>query len=290
MKSNTPAQVAAHSVRPFTLRITVAALAAAGVLSSASVWAQDAAPAGPQAGSSVVVITGVRRAAQTAQKIKQDSDDVIDSIVADEIGKFPDTNVAQTLARVPGIQVRRDAGEANSVLIRGLPGIATVLNGREMFTTTGRYIQLADIPSTMLQRVDVYKSQSADLIEGGIAGVVDVRTNRPFDFKGLTVSATAGLSHKDKAHKTDPEGSAMISNRWKTGAGEFGALFGVSYVKSNFFEERAFQTFPIQKDWLLPNLTGPDLAGLQAVHGERERTAENFALQWRPNSSLELYA
>jgi iron complex outermembrane receptor protein len=279
-----------HSHTPFTLRLTVAALAAAGVLSSASVWAQASAPsveAVPEA--NVVVVSGVRRAAQTAQKIKQDSDDVLDSIVADDIGKFPDTNVAQTLARVSGIQVRRDAGEANTVLIRGLPGIATVLNGREMFTTTGRYIQLADIPSTMLQRVDVYKSQSADLIEGGIAGVIDVRTNRPFDFKGYTVSASGGVKHQDKAHKTDPEGSAMISNRWKTSAGEFGALFGVSYVKNNFFEERAFETFPIDRSFLQPGLTGPDLVGLQAVFGERERAAQNIALQWRPNAALELY-
>ena len=291
-----PAVISHSPHSSFTLRLTVAALAAAGVLSSASVWAQATAPAAlpasePSAAAeaSVVVVSGVRRAAQTAQKIKQDSDDVIDSIVADDIGKFPDTNVAQTLARVSGIQVRRDAGEANTVLIRGLPGIATMLNGREMFTTTGRYIQLADIPSTMLQRVDVYKSQSADLIEGGIAGVIDVRTNRPFDFKGYTLSATAGVKNQDKAHKTDPEGSAMISNRWKTGAGEFGALFGVSYVKNNYFEERAFETFPIQRDFLLPNLTGPDLVGLQAVFGERERTAQNIALQWRPNADLELY-
>ncbi|MES2325628.1 MAG: TonB-dependent receptor [Pseudomonadota bacterium] len=281
----------APSDRPFTLNMTVAALAAAGVLSSASVWARQApAATEPAAETAVVVVSGVRRAAQTAQKIKQEADDVIDSIVADDIGKFPDTNVAQTLARVSGIQVRRDAGEANTVLIRGLPGIATMLNGREMFTTTGRYIQLADIPSTMLQRVDVYKSQNADLVEGGIAGVIDVRTNRPFDFKGLTMSATAGVKNQDKAHKTDPEGSAMISNRWKTGAGEFGALFGISYVKNNFFEERSFNTFPIQKDWLLPNLTGPDLVGLQAVHGERERAAQNIALQWKPNADLELYA
>ncbi|MGO4467747.1 TonB-dependent receptor plug domain-containing protein, partial [Pseudoduganella sp. RAF53_2] len=119
----------------FALKVTVASLLAAGMLSSASVWAQEANQ------DNVVTVTGVRRAAESAQKIKMDSDNVIDSIVADDIGKFPDTNVAETLARVTGIQVRRDAGEANTTLIRGLPGIATFLNGREMFTTTGRYIQ-----------------------------------------------------------------------------------------------------------------------------------------------------
>ncbi len=276
----------------FALKLTVAALASAGVLSSASVWAQEAAPAStPQASDvNVVLVTGVRRAAQTAQKIKQDADNVIDSIVADDIGKFPDTNVAQTLARVSGIQVRRDGGEANTVLIRGLPGISTLLNGREMFTTTGRYIQLADIPSTMLQRVDVYKSQSAELLEGGIAGVIDVRTNRPFDFKGATTSVSVGARNQDKSHRTDPEANALFSNRWKTSAGEFGALAGLSYVRSNYWEERTFQSFPIQKEWLGPGMTGPDVLGLQTIFGERQRTAANFALQYRPNSDLEIYA
>ncbi|MET0264093.1 MAG: TonB-dependent receptor [Duganella sp.] len=284
------------------LKSSVAALVAAGLLHTLPVFAQEApataaAPAAPAAEpaaeappTTVVTVSGMRRAAQSAQKIKQDSDNVIDSIVADDIGKFPDTNVAQTLARVSGIQVRRDAGEANTVLIRGLPGIATLLNGREMFTTTGRYISLADIPSTMLQRVDVYKSQSADLLEGGIAGVIDVRTNRPFDFKGLTASASVGARNKDKAHATDPELSGMVSNRWQTQFGEVGALVGLSSVKDRFHEERVFQTFPINKSFAAPNLTGPDLVGLQNIHGKRERQAANYALQWKLNPDLELYA
>lgn len=276
------------------LKSSVAVLAAAGLLSTLPVFAQQT-PAAADApavdtNTAVVTVTGIRRAAESAQKLKQDNDNVIDSIVADDIGKFPDTNVAQTIARVTGIQVRRDAGEANTVLIRGLPGIATLLNGREMFTTTGRYIQLADIPSTMLQRVDVYKSQSADQLEGGIAGIIDVRTNRPFDFKDLTISAQVGAKHKDKANATDPELSGMISNRWKTSVGEVGALVGLSSVKDRFQEERVFQTFPINKSFAAPDLTGPDLVGLQNVHGQRKRQAANYSLQWKPNKDLELYA
>jgi TonB-dependent receptor len=275
------------------LKSTVAALAAAGLLSAFPVVAQETTPASDAAQpapEATVLVTGVRRAAQSAQKIKKDADNVIDSIVADDIGKFPDTNVAETLARVTGVQVRRDGGEANTVLIRGLPGIATLLNGRELFTTTGRYIQLADIPSTMLQRVDVYKSQSADLNEGGIAGVIDVRTNRPFDFKGFTAVVNGGATNNSQADRTDPNLSGMISNRWKTPIGEVGALFGVSYVRNHYTEERAFNTKPIDKSWLLPDLTGPDLMGLQSIKGDRRRTAANYALQWKPSQDLELYA
>jgi TonB-dependent receptor len=274
------------------LKSGVAVLAAAGLLSTFPVLAQEASttPAAEVSDQATVTVTGVRRAAQTAQKIKRDADNVIDSIVADDIGKFPDTNVAETLARVTGVQVRRDGGEANTVLIRGLPGIATLLNGREMFTTTGRYTKLADIPSAMLQRVDVYKSQSADLPEGGIAGVIDVRTNRPFDFKGFTAVVNGGASNNSLAERTDPNVSGMISNRWKTDIGEFGALFGVSYLRNHYTEERVFNTKPIDKSWLLPKLTGPDLVGLESIKGDRRRSSANYALQWKPNSDVELYA
>jgi TonB-dependent receptor len=295
MKNTIIGTAQSRAQQRLVLKSSVAVLAAAGLLSTFPAIAQEtqAAVADTPAvdtNTAVVTVTGVRRAAETAQKLKQDSDNVIDSIVADDIGKFPDTNVAQTLARVSGIQVRRDAGEANTVLIRGLPQIATLLNGREMFTTVGRYISLAEIPSTMLQRVDVYKSQSADLLEGGVAGVIDVRTNRPFDFKGFTASAQVGAKNKDKAKATDPELAGVISNRWNTGIGEMGALLGVSAVKDRFHEERVFQTFPIDKSFAAPNLTGPDLVGLQNVYGQRKRQAVNYALQWKPNADLEVYA
>ncbi len=272
-----------------TLRTSVAVLLGAGLLGAFNVQAQEN-PANPDPDAPTIVhVTGVRKAAQSAQKIKQDADNVIDSIVADDIGKFPDTNVAQTLARVTGIQVQRNAGEANTVLIRGLPGIATVLNGREMFTSIGRYIQLADIPSTMLQRVDVYKSQSADLLEGGVAGVIDVRTNRPFDFKGYTASVNAGAQNNSAAGKTDPNVSGMLSNRWQTGIGEFGALAGISYVRNHYQQESAFNTRPIDKSGILPNLTGPDLMGIIPNFGDRRRMSANVALQWRPAKDVEVY-
>jgi iron complex outermembrane receptor protein len=281
------APTSSHNLR---LRTSVAVLLGAGLLGAFPAQAQEN-PASPDPDApTVVLVTGVRKAAQSAQKIKQDADNVIDSIVADDIGKFPDTNVAQTLARVSGIQVQRNAGEANTVLIRGLPGIATVLNGRELFTTTGRYINLADIPSTMLQRVDVYKSQSADLIEGGIAGVIDVRTNRPFDFKGFTASVNAGAQNNSAAGRTDPNVSMLLSNRWKTDIGEFGALAGVSYVRNHYQQESAFNTKPIDKSFALPNLTGPDLMGIIPNFGDRRRLAENAALQWKPNKDVEVYA
>jgi len=275
---------------------TPLALAAALALMGGAAQAQTAAPAPAAAasaatpdGSQQVVVTGVRRSAETALSIKKDADKIVDSIVADDIGKFPDAAVADALARVTGVQVRRDSGESTAVLIRGLPQVETLLNGRELFTTTGRYVSLADIPVAMVQRVDVYKSESPDQVEGGIAGIIDVRTNRPFDFKELTVNLNGKLTHSDKAGKTDPTISGMISNRWKTEAGEFGALLGLSTLTRNFHEERAFNTAPVSKGTATDPLTGPDLVGLIPIDGKRDRQAANVAFQWKPSAASEVY-
>jgi TonB-dependent receptor len=278
--------------------LLISAASAITLLAAAPALAQTAAPQDDQTVDEVVV-TGQRQAAQSAQQIKKNNDLVVDSIVAEDVGKLPDNNVADALARVTGIQVRRDSGEANSVLIRGLPNLVTLLNGREVFTTTGRYIALADVPANMLQRVDVYKSAAADQIEGGIAGSIDIRTRRPFDFSGAQVNAFGHAAYSDKAKKWNPDFGATASNRWETGAGEFGALLGVSFVERDYHEERAFNvrsddhTGSFSPAHPLPagitSINGPFVMGYIPIAGDRKRKAANFALQWRPDDTSELY-
>jgi TonB-dependent receptor len=280
------------------MKLSVAVLAGAGILSSASVWAQNAqavAEAQATAEPVAIVVTGVRRAAQSAQTIKRNSDEVVDSIVAEEAGKFPDKNVAEILSRVTGVQVRRQGGEANEVIIRGLPGLTTLLNGREVYTSTNRNLNLADIPTTMLQRIDVYKTQGAEMVEGGTAGVIDVRTWRPFDFKGFTASLTGRAENRDKADTTDPQVSGMISNHWKNDLGEFGALFGVSYQKGHYFDEVTWNSPPdntVTNGTSRPNaaVTGPYDLGHSSTTGVRERYSANWAFQFKPARNVELYA
>jgi iron complex outermembrane receptor protein len=279
------------------MKLSVAILAAAGILSSASVWAQSAQAAAEQATAEpvAVVVTGVRRAAQSAQTIKRNADEVIDSIVAEDAGKFPDKNVAEILGRVTGVQVRRQGGEASDVIIRGLPGLTTLLNGREVYTSTGRNLNLTDIPTSMLQRVDVYKSQGAEMVEGGTAGVIDVRTARPFDFKGFSASLTGRGEHRDKAGSNDPQVSGMLSNRWKNDLGEFGALFGVSYQKGHYFDEVTWNSPPdhgVTNATSAPNaaVTGPYDLGHSNTIGMRERYSANWAFQYKPVRDVELYA
>jgi TonB-dependent receptor len=278
--------------------LLISAASAMTLLAAAPALAQTAAPQDDQT-VDVVVVTSQRQAAQSAQQIKKNNDLVVDSIVAEDVGKLPDNNVADALARVTGIQVRRDSGEANSVLIRGLPNLVTLLNGREVFTTTGRYIALADVPANMLQRVDVYKSAAADQIEGGIAGSIDIRTRRPFDFSGAQFNAFGHTAYSDKAEKWNPDFGATASNRWETGAGEFGALLGVSFVERDYHEERAFNvrsddhTGSFSPAHPLPpgvtSINGPFVMGYIPIAGDRKRKAANFALQWRPDDTSELY-
>lgn len=300
-----PFRSAARAARRALL---ISAASAMALLAAAPALAQTTATKDDQTVEEIVV-TGQRQAAQSAQQIKKNNDLVVDSIVAEDVGKLPDNNVADALARVTGIQVRRDSGEANSVLIRGLPNLVTLLNGREVFTTTGRYIALADVPANMLQRVDVYKSAAADQIEGGIAGAIDIRTRRPFDFSGAQFNAFGHGVYSDKAKAWNPDFGATASNRWETSAGEFGALLGVSFMERDYHEERAFNVRPDPKTLCADNVTksrtcgsfnaahpapqddvqGPFVMGYIPIAGDRKRKAANFALQWRPDDTSELY-
>ena len=143
---------------------------------------EDAKPKGD-----AIVVTGIRQSLRSSQAIKRNSDSILDAIVAEDIGKLPDVTAAESIARIAGVQVTRFSDEANGILIRGLPDVATSYNGREIFTAELRRVQLMDFPAQAIQGLEVYKSGTADIIEPGLAGLVNVRTRRPFDFKGFEV-------------------------------------------------------------------------------------------------------
>jgi TonB-dependent receptor len=291
MKSIPSGPSSASVQHTFALRGLVAALAGAGLLTSASVRAQetDAASAATGKDANVVLVSGQRQAAQSAQAIKQNAEQVVDSIVAEDIGKFPDKNVAELLGRITGVQTVRENGEAGRIVIRGLGGVTTLFNGREMFTAAGRSLNLTDVPVSMLQRVDVYKSQGADMVDGGTSGVIDVRTFRPFDFKGSEVAVNPRAEHRDKAGKTDPQVGGLWSNRWKTGIGEVGLLGGLSYQRGRYHDETAWAGQPTT--YTNPaGVQGADGNGRVMVTGDRKRLAANLSAQWRPNRDMEFYA
>lgn len=138
-----------------------------------------------------IVVTGVRASIVGALNVRKNSIQIVDSIVSEDVGKLPDNNVVEALQRVTGIQVTdRAGGEAATITIRGLTDPLTTLNGRNIFTAAGTSFALQDISANLVKQVDVYKTRSADQLETGLAGQIDVQTRRPLDFDGFTISAS----------------------------------------------------------------------------------------------------
>ncbi|WP_347332266.1 TonB-dependent receptor [Marinimicrobium locisalis] len=199
-----------------------------------------------------IVVTGIRSSLNKALDIKRDSTQIVDSIVAEDIGKFPDNNVVEALQRVTGVQTTgRGAGEVSTVSIRGLTDVHTTVNGRDVFTGTGRAVALQDIPASLLAGVTVYKTRSAEQVERGIAGSIDIQTHRPFNFDGAQVVVAGRAIYSDQPEAVDPNVSALFSNRWDLGdAGEFGALLNVSYAETTYRDDTitAGAVFPFFTD------------------------------------------
>ncbi|AWB69154.1 TonB-dependent receptor (plasmid) [Saccharobesus litoralis] len=186
----------------------------------------------------VIQISGIRGSLNKALNNKRFAEQIVDSIVAEDIGKFPDNNVVEALQRVTGVQVTgRGGGEISEISIRGLNDVHTTVNGRDVFTGSGRAVALQDIPASLLSTVDVYKTRSASQNERGIAGSIDVKTHRPFNFDGSKVVLAARGTYDDQAEDIDTNLSALTSNRWETDFGEFGALVNLSYVEKVFRDD-----------------------------------------------------
>ncbi|OZY86557.1 TonB-dependent receptor [Cellvibrio mixtus] len=291
-------------------------------MTSQPLYAQDSTSPDNNGDMEEVVVTGIRGSLTKALDIKRNEIQIVDAIVAEDIGKFPDNNVVEALQRVTGVQVTgRGGGEVDGVTIRGLGDVSTTVNGRQIFTSTGRSVALADIPASLLNRVDVFKTRSADQLEGGIAGNIDIKTHRPFNFDGSKVVMAARGIYQSTSEKTDPNVSMLASNRWSSGAGEFGALINLSYAETNYRDENiwigsldpynadtygvirssegGFQTGTDQGLSSAPgstlNVNGipteyvllRDAMGFTDFTGKRERPAANISLQYAPDDKSE---
>lgn len=197
-----------------------------------------------------MIVTGVRESLARGLENKREATQVIESIVAEDIGKLPDNNVIEALQRVTGIQVtNRGGGEADpgdpedgstGFVIRGLPDSTTTWNGRNVFTGVGRSLSLQDIPANLVSRIDVFKTRSAEQLETGLAGQIDVRTRRPFDLPGLELSLSArAISQDERDNSLDPNLSFLAGNRWERGENRFGALVNVSYARTRYRDQSA---------------------------------------------------
>jgi iron complex outermembrane recepter protein len=275
------------------------AVSATAVFIATPVVAQDSGAAASQdapAGSGLeeIVVTGVRQSLERAAEIKRDSVQVVDSIVATDIGKLPDPTVAAALQRVPGIQVQNDRNnELSGVRIRGLTDVLTTVNGREVVTTTGRGFDLQDVPAEALARIDAFKSQTADQIEGGVAGALDLRLNRPLSFAEPTLVVTARDNYATVAEAHNPQFGVLAAGQTDTSIGEIGALINATYSRaenirsvSNLGERRYSGVAPLN----VPGLLIPQVLRNMPDVGDIDRVQANAAVEWQATPALQVYA
>jgi len=180
-----------------------------------------------------IVVTGIRSSLANSARVKRDAQQIVDSISAEDVGKFPDSNIAESLQRITGVAIDRSGGEGQFITVRGLgPEFNTVLvNGRVMATDNpGREFSFDVLSSNMIQRTDVFKSNVPELQEGGIGATVNIITARPLSGRtGFHFAASAGAIYDTLREKAGPDASATASwtNRDKT----FGVVLSGSYTK-----------------------------------------------------------
>ncbi|HEY4080353.1 MAG TPA: TonB-dependent receptor [Burkholderiaceae bacterium] len=274
---------------------------------AAPAMAQSAAPADTAAATApnqqleTVIVSGRRAALASAQKIKQDSDEIVDSVVAEEIGKLPDRSITEVLSRVVGVAMDRVSAssdpvhfsvEGSGVSIRGLTYVSSNLNGRETFSANqGRTLGFEDVPPELMAGVDVYKNPSAEQIEGAIGGLVNLRTAMPFDFPGFKASISASETHNQLGGKNKPSISGLITNSWDTEAGKFGLLVDLAHSLSStrtdgIVVDPYYKATPDATTWY-PR----DMAWRQQFYN-RTRDGAYVAAQWKKNdveSSLSFF-
>jgi iron complex outermembrane receptor protein len=193
-----------------------------------------------------VVVTGIRAAIVQGLELKRESNVIVESIAAEDIGKMPDANLAEALQRVPGVAIDRDGGEGRYVSIRGLgPDFNTVLlNGRRIATSEWtRSFAFDTLSSDMVGGMNVYKTQQSFIREGGVGGTVDVRTVRPMDHMGFHAAGRLELNHEDNNGKTVPQGSVLLSDTFL--GDSLGVLINGSY------QERRNRIFNVSTDHIL---------------------------------------
>lgn len=260
--------------------------------------------ANPQATEKIEVIevTSIRESITSSLNTKRYSDSVVDSLSADDIGSFPDVNVAESLQRIPGVSITRVLGEGEQVSIRGFsPGQnLTLVNGQQLQssgfelqgTTLGRATNFSLLPATMTQTIEVYKSSEAKLADGGVGGTINIITRKPLAQRDNTLAlVNASYNYNSNTEEFDPDLSALYS--WKNDGNNFGALISVDYQDKNIRRD-AFEIIrytPVN----LTNANGNSAEGLlpEQAQGitfiqQRKRETIMAAIQYQPIASVDL--
>jgi iron complex outermembrane receptor protein len=257
-----------------------------------------------------IQVTGIRSSIKESLFIKQNATSVVDVVVAEDIGKFPDENLAEALQRVPGITITRNGGEGQNILVRGMGSgyNVTTLNGRKLASeNSGRDFNYDTIASELVNVLAVYKSPEARLLEGGIGAIVDVQTRKPLDLGGFTLTGSAKGIYESRTGDIHPHASLLVGDIFQDG--NLGVLLSAAYSKktlrndtysaTGFYDpaesitEEATVAIDQNKDGVISNNERfpSKIPGYMYYANEqdvRERLGSTLAIQWQPNDDFEL--
>ena len=245
-----------------------------------------------------IQVTGIRASMSRAMDVKKDSSGVVDAISAEDIGKFPDTNLAESLQRITGVSIDRSGGEGQLITVRGFgPQFNTVLvNGRQIATeNSSRAFSFDTVASELVSSLDVYKTSTATKQSGGVGSTININTARPFAIRGFKVAGSVKGVYDENSEETTPQVSGLISNTFDDDT--FGVLLAVSH------QERKTRLNQAQMDGWLENVgvpnpqtqNGQDWTGNvfsprnydhKVTFEERTRTNANLVLQYAPSDSV----
>jgi iron complex outermembrane recepter protein len=302
--SSTPENVRFNKVEDnMKIRTQLLTSIALSMLAGAPAFAQSTPAADEPADE--IIVTGIRASLQASQALKRNADQIVDAVSAEDVGKFPDSNIAEALQRITGVAIDRSGGDGQFITVRGLgPEFNNVLvNGRTLATdNAGREFSFDVLSADIIQKSEVFKSSQARLQEGGIGATVNISTPKPFDFKGTKFSASAGAIYDTLAKKFSPEASGTFTTQ--NADQTIGLLVSLSYSKRksqrDFVDINGFvpgiTTFinsPATATGLTPAALVPSAAvnvaqnlNYNRASDERKRLVGTVAFQMRPADNL----
>ncbi|HWK51678.1 MAG TPA: TonB-dependent receptor plug domain-containing protein, partial [Steroidobacter sp.] len=272
------------------------------LLCATTAHAQQATPA--NGGElETVIVTGIRAGIEESIALKRDSGSIVEAISAEDIGKLPDTSIADSLSRLPGLTSQRAEGRASAISLRGTdPGFTSaLLNGREQVSTgDNRSIEFDQYPSELLSSVLVYKTPDAQLVGQGLAGTIDLRTTRPLDVndRAIVMNVRGEMnSQDDMGADSDEKGyRASFSYIDQFLDNTLGITFGFARLESPLAIQGAGSYEPWHANDPNRDNYHPELANglyvtdgmkIRADMGKNRRDGAMAAIQWRPSDAYE---
>lgn len=300
-------------------------LASPGIAQEAQSAASNSGEPEAQPAETEIIVTGIRASIEDANDAKRRSDVIKDVISAEDIGKLPDTNVAESLQRVTGVQINRDLGEGSEIAVRGFAQNRIELNGQSQLGSNAQgSVAFNSIPSEAFKSIEVIKTASADQIEGSLGATVRFNTRQPLDRNGrLVLSANLKAQYADLTDKWTPNISLLASKGWDIGdGGQIGLLVNYTHnkrkLRQDLFDVRGWEAanvpttgvwapgLDLDKDGVFGELIQRDAFGnisnlqdgvyipfqtrVRVIEQDRTLDSWTGAFQYRPSSKVEVYA